>query len=127
MTEVMVGTVADFADEEYRVLSIGGIEVGIFNRGDRFVAYENRCPHMGGPVCQGKLYNRVDELLTPEKSIGLRFAPERHIVCPWHGYEFNLDTGCHPGKTSLRLRPIKIDIRNDTIYLSLPERAETPA
>lgn len=127
MSEVFVGTVADFANEEYRILNIGGIEVGIFNRGDRFVAYENRCPHMGGPVCQGKLMNRVDELLTPEKkSIGLRFAAERHVVCPWHGYEFNLDTGSHPGKPSVRLRPVRIDVRDDKIYVSLRETAANP-
>lgn len=123
MSEVMVGSIAEFTgEEEHRVLSIEGVEVGIFHRGEgRLVAYENRCPHMGGPVCQGKLYNRVDELLQPDKkSIGLRFAPERHIVCPWHGYEFNLDTGCHPGKQSIRLRPVKIETRDGNVYVSLP-------
>jgi nitrite reductase/ring-hydroxylating ferredoxin subunit len=78
---------------------------------------------MGGPVCQGKMINRVEEILTPEKkSRGQRFAAERHIVCPWHGYEFNLDTGCHPGKPSVRLRPIDIQVREGNVYVSLPLR-----
>ena len=29
---------------------------------------------------------------------GFRFVDEdMHIVCPWHGFEFNLRTGRHPG------------------------------
>jgi nitrite reductase/ring-hydroxylating ferredoxin subunit len=123
MNEVLVGKVGDFAVDDYRVVMVSDLEIGIFNRGDRIVAYENRCPHMGGPVCQGKMINRVEEILTPEKkSRGQRFAAERHIVCPWHGYEFNLDTGCHPGKPSVRLRSIDIQVREGNVYVSLPLR-----
>src|SRR5215471_5512968 len=81
--EVAVGALADLADGDYRILAIEDIEVGVFRVGDRVVAYENICPHAGGPVCQGKIFNRVEELLTPEKkSLGLRFSTRRNIVCP---------------------------------------------
>lgn len=93
MREVLVGKVAEFPVNDCRILSIDGVEVGIFNVGEKLIAYENRCPHMGGPVCQGKLFNKVEEKLTEQmKSIGLKFGKDRHVVCLWHGYEFNIET-----------------------------------
>ena len=80
------------------------------------------CPHAGGPVCQGKIFNKVEEIITPDKkSAGLRFGKSRHIVCPWHGYEYDLATGCHPGDPSVRLTPVKVAVRDGQIYISLPE------
>ena len=89
MTEIMVGACGDLADGDHRIVAVGELEVGIFRLGDRFVAYENRCPHHGGPVCQGRLFNRVEEIIMPDQtSRGLRFGKDRHVVCPWHGYAF---------------------------------------
>jgi nitrite reductase (NADH) small subunit len=120
MDEVAVGKLSDLPDGDHRIFSLDTIEVGIFRLGDRLVAYENVCPHAGGPVCQGKIFNRVEEVLTPDmKSKGLRFAKQRHVVCPWHGYEFDLETGCHPGDARVRLTPIPVDVRNGEIYLRL--------
>ena len=123
MHEVKIGKLAEFAEGDYRILAIDGVQVGVFNRGPNLVAYENRCPHMGGPVCQGKLFNRVEEVLSgDQKSRGLRFAGDRHIVCPWHGYEFNLDTGIHPAGEKLKLRRIDIEVRGDDVVLHLPDQ-----
>ena len=104
MGEVSVAKLTDIADGDYRIFAFDNIEVGIFRTGSKVLAYENICPHAGGPVCQGKIFNQVEEIITPEKkSAGLRFGKQRHIVCPWHGYEFDLATGCHPGDPSMRL------------------------
>lgn len=121
MSEIVIGAFSEFADGDYRVLAVGDIEVGVFRRGERLVAYENRCPHYGGPVCQGKIFNRVEEILMPDQtSLGLRFTKDQHVVCPWHGYEFNLDTGCHPGDRNIRLRPVPVRIEDDRVYVSIP-------
>ena len=99
MNEVMVGELRDFAEGGYRVLRVDDFEFGIFRQGERLVAYENYCPHDGGPVCQGKVIPRVEEELGPDQtSRGLRFSSEkRNIVCPWHGWEFDVSTGRHCG------------------------------
>ncbi|MGP0095335.1 MAG: Rieske (2Fe-2S) protein [Xanthobacteraceae bacterium] len=120
MDEIAVGALSDMADGDYRIFAVETVEVGVFRLGDRVVAYENTCPHAGGPVCQGKIFNRVEELLTPEKkSLGLRFSTRRNVVCPWHGYEFDLETGCHPGNPAVRLRPVKADVRDGQIFIKL--------
>ena len=123
MQEVEIGKLADIADGDYRIFALDKLEVGIFRTGSKVLAYENLCPHAGGPVCQGKIFNQVEEVITPDKkSVGLRFGKQRHIVCPWHGYEFDLATGCHPGDPSMRLTPVPVAVRNGNIYVSVADR-----
>ena len=38
---------------EGRAAIVGDREIAIFNLGDRFLAVDNRCPHRGGPLCDG--------------------------------------------------------------------------
>lgn len=122
MDEVAIAKLNDIPDGDYRVFALEELEVGIFRNGSKVLAYENVCPHAGGPVCQGKIFNKVEEVITPaQKSAGLRFGKARHIVCPWHGYEFDLATGCHPGDSTLRLTPVKVAVREGQIYVSVPE------
>jgi nitrite reductase (NADH) small subunit len=118
--EVAVGALNDIADGDCRIFAIETVEVGVFRVGDRIIAYENTCPHAGGPVCQGKIFNRVEELLTSEKkSLGLCFSTRRNIVCPWHGYEFDIETGCHQGDRALKLKPVKVNVRDGRIFITL--------
>ena len=56
------------------VLDIGDKTIGIFRVGGRLHAYENTCPHMGGPVCQGLIIPAVREVLNDRQvSTGYRF------------------------------------------------------
>jgi nitrite reductase/ring-hydroxylating ferredoxin subunit len=43
-------------------------------------------------------------------------------VCPWHGWEFDLDTGRHCGDPKYRLRPIDVRVRDERVYVTLPNR-----
>ena len=127
MAKVSFGTVASFDGQTHRVMEIGGVEVAVFNLDGDFVAYENHCPHMGGPVCQGKIMPKVEEHLAADKtSLGMGFSKtEKHIVCPWHGYEFNLRTGQHPGNPRYRLRKLHVQVEGGDIYVELPAYAAT--
>ena len=121
MNEIMVGELSDFVEGGYRVLRVDSFEFGIFRQGDRLLAYENQCPHDGGPVCQGKVIPRVEEELAPDQtSRGLRFAKSRNIVCPWHGWEFDIETGRHCGDPKYRLRPVDVRVRDQRVYVSVP-------
>lgn len=121
MNEVPVGALADIADGDHRVFMIGSLEVGVFRQGAKIIAWENRCPHAGGPVCQGKIFRKVEEVLGPDRiSHGLHFSSTPQIVCPWHGFEFDVATGRHPGDPKMRLRPIDVSVRDGCIYLRAP-------
>jgi nitrite reductase/ring-hydroxylating ferredoxin subunit len=123
MEEVAIGRFAELADGDYRVVAVDGFEVGVFRIGDKVIAYKNECPHAGGPVCQGKIFHQIEEALTPDmKSAGLRHSKRRNVVCPWHGYEFDIETGRHPGDPRMRLTPVRAAVREGEIVVEIEPR-----
>ncbi len=122
MRDVVIGKAASFPNPGRRVVEVDGTEVGVFCRNGKFTAFENVCPHMGGPVCQGKIIARVQELIAPDKtSLGFAFSKDQtNVVCPWHGYEFDIATGQHQGNPRLRLRPVKIEVVAGDLVVTLP-------
>jgi nitrite reductase/ring-hydroxylating ferredoxin subunit len=44
---------------------------------------------------------------------------EKHIVCPWHGWEFSLKTGKHPSLSTARLRKAKLEVSDGQVYVVL--------
>ena len=123
MEEVAIGRLAELADGDYRVVAVDGFEVGVFRVGDKVIAYKNECPHAGGPVCQGKIFHQIEEALMPNmKSAGLRHSKRRNVVCPWHGYEFDIETGGHPGDPNVRLTPVRVAVRDGEIVVEVEPR-----
>jgi nitrite reductase/ring-hydroxylating ferredoxin subunit len=103
------------------VVDIGEVAVGIFRVDGELYAYENTCPHQGGPVCQGLVIPAVRELLTKEQAAtGYAFdESDMRIVCPWHGYEFSILTGSHPGAAGIRLTPVVVREEDGDVYVTL--------
>lgn len=113
-----IGREADFADGERRIVTAGGLEIGVFRRGDRFFAYENLCAHQGGPACEGIVIGRVEAVLHADRTLsGERFSERLHIVCPWHGYEYELETGRCAHDPRLSLRPYDVVRRGGELYV----------
>jgi nitrite reductase/ring-hydroxylating ferredoxin subunit len=123
MKELVIGKAAEFPDPGRRVVEVDGAEVGIFCVDGRFTAFENVCPHMGGPVCQGKVIARVEERIAEDRtSLGLAFSKDRtNVACPWHGYEFDIATGEHQGNPRMKLRPVKVEVVDGDLVVQLPE------
>jgi nitrite reductase/ring-hydroxylating ferredoxin subunit len=119
MSEIHIGSEDEFADRDRKVIAEGDLEIGVFYIDGEFYAYENRCTHQGGPVCQGRILNRVEEVLADDKtSSGMRWSDtDIHLVCPWHGYEFNIKTGRHPGDKNARMRPFDVKIKDGEVYV----------
>jgi len=123
MSDVVIGRADEFPDPGRKVVEIDGAVVGVFRRNGTFTAWENVCPHMGGPVCQGKIIARVQELIANDKtSLGFAFSKDQtNVVCPWHGYEYDIETGRHQGNPRVRLRPVSIVVIDGDLVVTLPE------
>jgi nitrite reductase (NADH) small subunit len=117
----LVGPVGDFTEGSRKVISCDGTEVGIFMVDGELHAWFNHCSHMRGPVCQGRIFKRVLEPVAEDRTVGnLAFSEEHtHIVCPWHGYEFDLKTGEHPGSSKDRLRRAELKVIEGEAYVVL--------
>jgi len=120
--EVFVAREADIPDGERKVIEVDGVEIGVFHVDRTFYAWRNDCPHQGGPVCQGRLMKRVEERLDGERrSLGIHYVDGAlNIICPWHGYEFDVRTGRHAGQASLRLAGCPVRLRDGEVYVVLP-------
>jgi nitrite reductase/ring-hydroxylating ferredoxin subunit len=103
------------------VVDVGDKTIGIFRVEGKLYAWENRCAHQGGPVCQGKIIPRVTEIIEPGgESRGFAFDESRlHIVCPWHGFEYDIRTGVHPGRPSAKLIRVAVEEGTDGIYVTV--------
>ena len=121
MAEVHIGEAAAFEDSGRKVVEIEGIEVGIFRLGDDFFAYENRCPHLDGPVCQGKILPLALEAVASDgTSSGRVFSKTQvNVICPWHGFEFDIRTGAHPTNPKVRMRRIPVRVVDGEVYVTV--------
>jgi len=87
---VVVAPLRSFPSGERRIVEVGGPSIGVFRVGESFYGIRNRCPHQGGPLCLGHLLG--DAVADgPGRAEVLR-DPLR-IACPWHGWEYDLDSG----------------------------------
>lgn len=117
---IVVGLREDVLEGGRVVVDVEGTEIGIFRLDGQLYAWENSCAHAGGPVCQGKLMNRVVERLDDGKrSLGDDFSDQLHIVCPWHGYEYDVRTGEHPADPGARLRRVEVEEHDGEIRVRL--------
>lgn len=103
------------------VATIAGTTLGVFRVRGSLYAYENRCAHQGGPVCQGRVFaGVVEDLDEQRRSVGHRWDPDDlRIVCPWHGFEFRIDTGRHAGQRKIGLRSFPVEEQDGQIYVTV--------
>jgi nitrite reductase (NADH) small subunit len=70
-----VATRDQIPPREGRAVQIGSRELALFNLGDnRFLAVDGKCPHQGGPLCDGIVAGDT-------------------VVCPLHAWKVNLVSG----------------------------------
>ena len=90
------------------VARVGGRELGVLviEAGGELRAIRNRCPHHVAPLCLGTVSERVAG--TP----GRHARSGRQVLrCPWHGWEFDLETGQCPDDDAMRaaVYPVRVD------------------
>jgi nitrite reductase (NADH) small subunit len=103
------------------LVTVAGVEVGVFRVHGSLVAYENRCRHQGGPVCTGALLGKLEAVVGPGGTIlEERFSTdELHLVCPWQGWEYDLATGENTADRRIRLRAFAVSERDGQVYVEL--------
>ena len=74
-------------DREVRKIKVGRIEYGLARFADELFVFEAACPHMEYDLTRGKV------------------SPAATIVCPWHNYQFRLESG---NELEMRCKSLKI-------------------
>ncbi|HLX26647.1 MAG TPA: Rieske (2Fe-2S) protein [Candidatus Cybelea sp.] len=96
---VRAAKVAAVAPGTAIVVRAGRYEVAIFNAGGALVAFENVCPHQGGPIGEG-------------------FIDGTTVTCPWHAWCFDLRTGSLTMGDFARLTRFDVRVDGDTVFVS---------
>jgi nitrite reductase/ring-hydroxylating ferredoxin subunit len=106
----VVGRVEDIPDQTCRIVDLDGRSVGVFNVGGRFYAVLNRCPHRGAELCRGTLVGRLD---SPAPGVYRHDSSRTFLQCPWHGWEFDLETGqSYFDPAGVRVRAYDVDVQD---------------
>ncbi len=96
MTErYAVADVDEFDGEDSRVITgIEGQEIAVFLHDGEYYALANYCIHQAGPLCEGPLTGSIS---TDNDGWDWVYDDEeRYIVCPWHGWMFDIKNGRSP-------------------------------
>lgn len=105
----VVAAVDEIPDGERKIVQVGPRSIGVFNVGGEYFALRNRCPHQGGPLCEGALWAPVEATLPGEFRTGSR---REILTCPYHGWEFHLRTGqswCDPERMRIRTYDVAVE------------------
>jgi nitrite reductase (NADH) small subunit len=100
--EHRIGDVDGVRRDGCRIVDVEGRPVGVISVGEEFFAIHDRCPHMGASMCTGSLGGTFVPAAPHELVYGME---DRVIRCPWHGWEFDLETGrslLEPDRVGLR-------------------------
>ena len=55
MAKYIVATIDEIPPGTRKIVDVAGRQIGVFNIKGEFFALRNRCPHQGGPLCEGQL------------------------------------------------------------------------
>jgi len=81
---------ANLAPGQKRIIEVAGKSIGIFNVDGAYYALHNRCPHMGGNLCEGPVTGTT---LQTDK-VEFNYGRQNELVrCGWHGWEFEIKSG----------------------------------
>lgn len=82
------------------VVDVDGNQIAIWNVNGTYYAFQNICPHRGGPVGDGELEDNT-------------------ITCPWHGFRFDLRTGICVFNPAMKLTLYEVHVEGSDIKLNL--------
>lgn len=102
MPFVTVANVADVAPGKGARIERHGVSLAVFNAGGgRFCAVSPVCPHEDGPLAEGWLEAGT-------------------VVCPWHGFNFDLTTGACPVDPAMALTVYPVRVNGSAIEVDVP-------
>lgn len=84
-----------------KIVNLLGISIGIFHLPSGWYAIKNHCLHAGGPVAEGRLHGEI-------------------LVCPWHGYQYDLPSGALRTDSTARLEMYPVELHHNQVFVILP-------
>jgi nitrite reductase/ring-hydroxylating ferredoxin subunit/DMSO/TMAO reductase YedYZ heme-binding membrane subunit len=91
-------SVADIPENRARIVCLSGERVAIFKYDGKISAVSNVCQHQNGPLGEGKIVFGC-------------------ITCPWHGYQYQPETGASPPPFVEKVPTFNVRVRNGRVLI----------
>jgi nitrite reductase/ring-hydroxylating ferredoxin subunit/DMSO/TMAO reductase YedYZ heme-binding membrane subunit len=95
---VEVGKVESIPEKRAKVISAGGERIAVFRYDGKISAVSNVCRHQNGPLGEGKI---VDGCIT----------------CPWHGFQYEPESGASPAPFTDKVPTFRTTIVGDRVLV----------
>lgn len=94
---------SELKEGEGKVIEASGLQVAVFCENGRLRAFDDYCPHAGASLSGGQI-------------------EDGHVICPWHYWAFNLDTGklAPSGHAGIRVYPCRKSADGVWVEAQLP-------
>lgn len=103
---VRVSRIADLRDGVGRAVTLpDGERAAVFRHGDKISALSNACAHQNGPLGEGRILDGC-------------------VTCPWHGFQYDPETGCAPAPFTEKVATYRL--RRDGDWVLIDPRALPP-
>ena len=99
-----VGALSELTEGEGLRVEVGDLVIAVFRVGTKLHAMGDACPHMGASMAEG-------------------FVDGNTVVCPWHGWVFDLDTGTSPFDEEARIPIYKVGVVNGDVFVEVDTEA----
>jgi len=97
-----VANLDELTDGEGTCVFVGEKMIALFKVDDEIYATDNLCPHQGGPLADGFVHNGK-------------------VVCPLHGWAFDLKTGTTTDGASVPVAVYETRVEGEDVQIAIDE------
>lgn len=94
--------VDELSEGSGKAVPVGNLVVAVFKVNGKFFAMENKCLHRQGPLGEGELDGRS-------------------VVCPWHGWRYDVASGSLELIPTLKVGKYDTEVRGNDVFIGVPE------
>src|ERR1700692_2765763 len=99
-TFVRVAFVSELEPGKVRQFTVNGTTIALCNVDGNFYALDNFCLHRGGPLGEG-------------------FLEGEKVECPWHGWQFNVKTGCKIMNPEMKVAIFEVRVEGADVLIGI--------
>jgi nitrite reductase/ring-hydroxylating ferredoxin subunit/multimeric flavodoxin WrbA len=103
MNFITVCSLQELPDNSQKIVTLGKKKIALFHYNGKISAMANACLHKAGPLGLGEVTAKYDGL---------------YVTCPWHGWEYNIETGSAPPGYPDQQALYAVKIEGDEILVS---------
>lgn len=103
MEYIKVCTKDELPDNSQLIVSSGNKKIALFHYNKKITALANTCLHKAGPLGLGSITSKYGGMF---------------VTCPWHGWEYNIETGGSPPGSQDQQAVYNVKIEGEFLFVS---------